>query len=357
MSRTFSIYLDAVRFIAAIAVFLTHLSTENILRINLVSQFGHDAVVVFFVLSGCVIAYTVESRDRDLKTYAISRLARLWSVVIPALCLTLVLDPLGGAFTREASGSLDHSFLTILANALFINQLWFLNLVPGSNSPFWSLGFEVWYYALFAAFTFFSGIRRIFGIAVIALIAGPKILIMLPIWLLGVAVYRWCPRWGELAGWTIFIGSVVLYLVYRWANFTPVAIRISDFLHVEHAKFGMAYYFSSDYAVGVLVALNFWGFRACEHRVAPLFDQLKVSIRVLAGFTFSLYLFHVPIIDYLGRLLGKGNYLIPVIAMVAIFALGAITERKKDAFRRILVQATEHAHQLFAKASALTLRT
>jgi hypothetical protein len=180
---------------------------------------------------------------------------------------------------------------------------------------------------------------------------------MLPIWLLGVAVYRCRPRWGELAGWAIFIGSVVIYLVYRWADFTPVAIRICDFLRVEYANFGMAYYFSSDYGVGVLVALNFWGFRACEHRVAPLFDQLKVSIRVLASFTFSLYLFHVPIIDYLGRVLGKGDYLIPAIAVLVTFAFGAITERKKDAFRRILVQATEHAHRLFTKVSALTLRT
>ncbi len=324
---------------------------------GVISQFGHDAVVVFFVLSGCVIAYSVKTRDRDLETYAISRLARMWSVVIPALCLTIALDFLGSDIGRQTGGPLDHSFLTILANAIFVNQLWFLNLVPGSNSPFWSLGFEVWYYILFAAFTFPTGKRRLFWIAVMALIAGPKILLMLPIWLLGVAVYRWRPPSSELAGWALMVGSIVIYLVYRWVDFTPVAIDVSRLLHVANAKFGMAYYFSSDYAVGIMVALHFWGFRMCEHRLTTLFDQLKVPIRFLASFTFSIYLFHVPIIVFLVRIFGKDNYLTPVTAVVVIFAFGAVTERKKEAVRSMLIQVAVRIRQFFAMVLAPSLRS
>src|SRR5438445_9220167 len=152
------------------------------------------------------------------------------------------------------------------------------------------------------------------------------------------------------------LGSALIYLVYRWVNFTPLAIEISSILHVVHAKFGMAYYFASDYAVGVLVALTFWGFRMCEHRIALLFDRLKAPIRFLASFTFSLYLFHVPIIDFLVRIFGKGNYLTPVTAVVIIFAFGAVTERKKDAVRRLLIQAAAHMQQILARVSAPALR-
>ena len=53
--------------------------------------------MVFFVLSGFVIAYVSEQKEHTLREYSISRLARLWSVAVPALILTIALDQLGRA--------------------------------------------------------------------------------------------------------------------------------------------------------------------------------------------------------------------------------------------------------------------
>lgn len=88
MSPTFSIYLDAIRFLAALTVFLAHAQAPHRGALQLGGfpawRLANDAVVTFFVLSGLVIHYSVDHRDCEIATYIINRLARLWSVVIPA---------------------------------------------------------------------------------------------------------------------------------------------------------------------------------------------------------------------------------------------------------------------------------
>ena len=64
MSRAFSIYLDAIRFLAALLVLFYH--ANWIYRPGILfTSLGHEAVVIFFVLSGFVIAYVAETRETD----------------------------------------------------------------------------------------------------------------------------------------------------------------------------------------------------------------------------------------------------------------------------------------------------
>ena len=87
-----SLYLDLVRWAAALTVFIEHLREHTKIGFaafwaahpfwyshwNLFSQ---TAVTVFFVLSGYVIAHVLATRERTPVDYAASRLARLYSVV------------------------------------------------------------------------------------------------------------------------------------------------------------------------------------------------------------------------------------------------------------------------------------
>ena len=99
MTRGFSLYLDALRFLAALVVFASHMGYYRFTHGNMQwirdLNLGSDAVVVFFVLSGFVIAYTTLTKDRGPTAYAEARFARLYSVVIPALIFTFALDGLG----------------------------------------------------------------------------------------------------------------------------------------------------------------------------------------------------------------------------------------------------------------------
>src|SRR5271157_507292 len=198
MTRAFSLYLDALRFGAAFTVFVSHWAAARYSGGELwrVMPYGRTAVLVFFVLSGFVIAWVSSTRERTFGEYALSRAARLYSVILPAFVVTAALDGIGvaidpGLYEAEIRLSLAQSFLGYALSAVFLGESWRLTMLPGSDIPFWSLNYEVWYYVLFAAATFLQGRRRTVALIGAALLAGPKVLLLFPIWLAGVAAWRW----------------------------------------------------------------------------------------------------------------------------------------------------------------------
>ena len=79
-------------------VFLVHAQYERTGGLSFaapLANLGNDAVMVFFVLSGFVIAYVADKKEKTFHDYALSRLARLYSVAAPALALTVVVDYVG----------------------------------------------------------------------------------------------------------------------------------------------------------------------------------------------------------------------------------------------------------------------
>src|ERR1700730_8312582 len=196
MNRSTSIYLDLVRFLAATTVLIGHANFDELTGglpylsgLNMAT--ANDAVIVFFVLSGLVIAYVADTKENTLREFFLSRLARLWSVVVPALLLTVILDYAGSRIAPSLYDPewTDNPVLRLAANLFFVNELWFSSIRPFSNAPFWSIGYEFWYYVVFAA-AFFVRRPASFGwLGLVALVIGPRILVLLPIWLLGVWVY------------------------------------------------------------------------------------------------------------------------------------------------------------------------
>ena len=94
MNRATSVFLDGLRVFAAIWIFAHHCVME--FYKDPWGAHGHDAVVIFFVLSGYVIAFsTLGRKNTQVKQYAIARLSRLYSVVIPALILSALVVVLG----------------------------------------------------------------------------------------------------------------------------------------------------------------------------------------------------------------------------------------------------------------------
>ena len=173
MTQALSLYLDALRFGAAFTVFVSHWAGARYsggLFWQLMG-YGRTAVIVFFVLSGFVIAWVTETRERSFEDYAFSRIARLYSVIVPAFLLTAVLDRLATAIDPQLYGpevSLGpvERFLGYALSLVFLGESWGLTMLPGFNVPFWSLNYEAWYYVLFGAALFLRGRRR--TVAVIA---------------------------------------------------------------------------------------------------------------------------------------------------------------------------------------------
>lgn len=365
MSKTMSLYLDLTRLFAATVVFLDHLSyrrfTGGFLKSWNLHDYGNDAVMVFFVLSGFVIAYVSDKKETTLKAYSFSRLARLWSVVIPALILTITLDAIGShIYVAVYNGPwvpTDHFGVRLVANLFFVNQIWFLSIRPFSDGPFWSIGYEFWYYVIFAAAFYVRHPRRYLVLALICLFVGPKILLLLPVWLLGVWAYSRTVRGAvaEHIGWILFTGSIAAYIFFREMGL-PQLFLDWTFSHLGKSfvldKLTWSQFFLSSYVAGILVALNFVGFSAISHRFSLFFKLLKRPIRYFAGFTFAIYLFHVPLLQFFTAVSNNvrdesvHNTIVIVGTVLFIWLFGMITERRKSELRVWLTSTYEAAIKL-----------
>lgn len=361
MNKPTSIYLDLVRFLAAMTVFFVHAGINRysggLPILWRFTDLGNDAVMVFFVLSGLVIAYVAHEREKTLKDYFISRLARLYSVVAPALVATVILDFVGLHIAPSLYTAwyfqADNPLWRFFANFFFINELWFLSVKPFSNNPFWSLGYEFWYYVLFAAAYYLERPARYFVIAAVSLVVGPKILILFPIWLFGVWAYSRISSKpvSELAGWVLVVGSIVGYLIFRFTGGPKPLVDWTNacyggaFESCRHL--GFSQFFLSSYVIGALVAIHFVGISAIAQRFARMIERFEVPIRYLAGFTFSVYLFHFPLLQFFAAAsIGVENATLRSAitvfgTMAAIWALGTVTERRKLDYRRWLLAACD----------------
>jgi peptidoglycan/LPS O-acetylase OafA/YrhL len=355
MNRYVSIYLDLVRFLAAVVVFFVHANydrfTTEIPLFWVLRDSGNDAVMAFFVLSGFVIAYVVDKKEKTPKEYFISRFARLYSVVIPALLITYVLDHLGSRIAFSVYDGWwyanDNPIWRVFANMTFVNELWFTSTRPFTNGPFWSLGYEFWYYTIFAAAWFLRGWVKIVVVGLLCLLVGPKILLLLPVWLLGVQAYHIVKKRmvSEKLGWVLFIVSSALYAFYRFKCYPDT---IYDYM-LE--SFGTAFVqdkllwsqeFISSYIIGTLVATHFIGMAAIAPRFANVLRAAEKPIRYLAGYTFALYLLHYPLLQFFAAVATKvgipflHNLIVIFGSLAAVWALGAITEKRKADWRRLM---------------------
>ena len=260
MPHHLSLYLDVVRFAAALVVVLSHAWLVLFPGYPLHWP-GPAAVIVFFVLSGFMMAYVTDRRDRSLADYALDRLSRLWSVALPALGFGIVLGPYvsQSVFMPELADS--NVAVRTAANAVFMAQAWFLDFAPPLNGPFWSLNYEAWYYAIFGAWTYLPRASRAPVAILLSLIAGPKILLLMPCWLLGVLVYRTMQRRrvSEKTAVLLWICSLVAAaLLIKSA----VPTRLHDIFQSHSPQMATLLAYSSspltDYALAVLVAVNFY---------------------------------------------------------------------------------------------------
>lgn len=341
MNKETSIYLDAIRFTAAMAVFFGHISGGRFTAglFWQMGPYGPEAVDVFFVLSGFVIAYVYDTRENTVLRYAVSRFARIYSVAIPALVVTFILDAIGratrpGLYT-QAWHYVWHGRVSQIAHALtFTNQIWFNNLPPGSDFPFWSLGFEVWYYVIFAVAVFAVKPWRIPLVMFLLIFVGPKVAAMFPIWLMGFGAYHLCKHVVipvPIAA-ILCLGAIGLWIgyeIYAWHVGRPIGPNWIGRPPIIQ-----------DYIIGTLFAVHLIGFRFVSHIPGPILQFFASPIRWVAGATLTLYLFHLPLSQFLAAetpwppSAWQTRALIYIGVPILVFVIAEFTERRKNIWRQ-----------------------
>ncbi|MDQ3395953.1 MAG: acyltransferase [Bacteroidota bacterium] len=147
------LWLDLLRGLSALVVLSSHLRSiifddfQNVEPDKLayvfymMTGFGHEAVIIFFTLSGFFIIKNIHSLNVQGKwsgtDYIINRITRLWVVLIPALFFTAFIDQLGllffsgtqlysGAFSNmPAVDPINNSSSLIFIGNIFFYKLFF----------------------------------------------------------------------------------------------------------------------------------------------------------------------------------------------------------------------------------------
>jgi peptidoglycan/LPS O-acetylase OafA/YrhL len=279
------------------------------------------------VLSGYVIAFTTENKNRGALQYAQARLSRLYSVLLPAILITFAIEAfimfqypvVHKVYYRDAM------LLRYIASGLFINEIWFLSMAPPINGPLWSLSYEFWYYVVFGVF-FFRKKFKYFAISltIVLLVVGPKILLMMPIWLMGVMIYKLTkPRINDILAWFLVAGS--------WA----CAILISIYCPAMPQKLGTPPFFFgaqfiTDWLIGISVACSIFFLPGWKNNGATAILKSKGGyfyFRKAADLTFPIYILHYPLLvlfkALVGVRIGSSSQLLTALVVV-LLACGII---------------------------------
>ncbi len=351
MSLQFSLYLDLIRFLAAILVVISHANVRYLSHEILpLSTHGHIAVIFFFVLSGYVIAYVTNLKENKFSLYWSSRISRIYSVALPVILITPLLDLAGTSIAElpviyhENPNNLWP--VRIFASLFFLNEIWFNSIMSFSNTPFWSLCYEMSYYFIFSLIFFLNKRIRWWVVTIVCFFVGPKILLLFPVWLMGVYLChsKKLAQLSKTGGWVLFLCSSITLLSWEYLDITN---QISSYLKSQigenlHYQLAFSKYFLGDWVLGFLILINFAGFRAIAECFSFFLDPAKKLIRYAASFTLTLYLFHQPLIQFYAALISgeKGS---PVYfwqtmsaTLVTIFILGILTEHKREGIRQWL---------------------
>jgi peptidoglycan/LPS O-acetylase OafA/YrhL len=335
-------WLDLIRAVAALAVLLGHgvqvMGYTGYFPFTIALQ--QNAVIVFFVLSGLLIAHSA-ARAPSLRSYAIARVSRILPVSVGAVAISLavgLVDAGLNAPTLFAADAQAGDPASGFAALLFLGEGYWQTFEL--NPPHWSLCYEVWFYALFGAAVFLKGRTQALWLAVLCLAAGANVLLLLPCWLFGVALHRWG---GELP--------------LRWAR-PALALAFASLFAVQHLAgpllgvlmklapwdLGYSLYALSDLILAACIAVGLMGMRTLTAHGVVIPSRVQPVIRYFAEMSFSLYLLHWPVLKLLrlagvsvgGNPVGLGAVLVLVVAVSAGFA--ALTEHKRPAVRAWLEQ-------------------
>lgn len=334
ISDPLSNFLDLLRWISALIVVLTHLRStimvryEDLEHINIItslfyfiSNIGHQAVIVFFVLSGFLVGGNVYDLYRNGKfkwnIYLINRTSRLYIVLIPALICGFILDTIGSTnyinYYINTYGFGPFSYNVIDRMTI---QNFFINLTMlqgsigttfGSNGPLWSLAYEFWYYILFPMIlsVFFNTNYRIklfylLLIVLVCLMLNVTILIYFTYWIIGVITYQ------------------LIKNNYNTFKFPKLSIII----------FILSLYISTTSMIPIFKINMLILSITCAYMIYSV-NKLDKGLfnfsinKQMSNFSYTVYLFHAPLLLFLTSFMGleKNQPTTQVIIIFTVFLI------------------------------------
>lgn len=284
------------------------------------TSLSHQAVIVFFVLSGFLVGgnviRSIANGGWNFMSYSIARVTRLWVVLLPALLMTLILDSFGKGFfggpfyegaayfhSAPNAEALDASW----SLGTFLQNIFFLQTITsptfGTNGPLWSLANEFWYYVIFPLGFFAINNHYRPAVRLFLLLLTLAIVAALPfqlvaygmIWLFGYGAaeinHRKFLHFGTRTRWTLMLAALGLF---------ACAVVYSRTTQNKAADFGLALAFT----LLILMMLK---------------SASAFGASALSNISFTLYLTHFPALAFLTNAIFRGERSQPTSVMMLVW--------------------------------------
>lgn len=337
------VFLDFIRGIAAQAVLFGH-AISYLHIFDFMSPFGgiyiqNISVVIFFILSGILITKCLIRawNQDDFYSYFIDRFVRIYVSYIPCLFFVFFLDLINISLNTSAYRyKSSFNIQTFIAN-IFMLQDFPLELFHytsfGSGRPFWTLAIEWWLYMATGLLLYFAKqMSNIFKLNQMFHLKN-----VLTYFILGfVLIVPYANIYGRGNGLTLFwlLGSFI-YIFISNINFNKhkensankkiylmfLGVLIFSFIFMI-IQINMDYNFN----VALMIAIGFLS-------ILIYFEnfQLKTSIYLkkisttLASYSFTIYLIHYSVLDFLTLYCKNDNkYFLLIFSLILCNALSFI---------------------------------
>lgn len=333
ISKSASVFLDSLRIIASLLV-LVHHATQQWLSTypNAVKQLetiAHASVIIFFVLSGYFISFATIDTNLNFKKYAVARLSRLYSVLVPALLITAIIE----IFVKFINPELANYYLRgnspirYVLSIVFCNEIGWISAAPPINGPLWSLSYEFWYYVIFGLLFYYGRTKKGIILTIIAcVVAGPKILLLMPIWIFGMMFY--------------FISKKHINIKKSWTSvFIILGIAASLVVYLPAMPFELGFkplFFANQFLKDWLVGAVFtFTLVFVPDEDISMKESFVIKIRKIADLSFPLYILHYPILVlWQAIFVRKANDIVQmceamITAIILSILIGGVLERKR----------------------------
>ena len=280
---------------------------------------GGEAVFLFFVLSGLVLALPATRGELNWARYYPSRLIRLYLPVIAAIMFTALTIIAVSRDGQSASQWLEmhpksYSVSGIVADATLLDG------TSGTMTPLWSLKWEIWFSVLLPVYVAVASKvspALVLAGSLLLLAFGSTVqsgvLMYLPMFAIGVALAH---AWPRISRWAAAVnGSRIGWMAWGGMLIASVTLALSTWMF-NPLLVGMGAVTLPLILVGVVGIVLLAAF-------SPL-AQWMLSWRPFAWLgtlSFSLYLTHEPIVVAFGFLLPTHPKLAAVFAISCAFPL------------------------------------
>ena len=324
------VFLDAMRGIAALVVFLGHarffltdltlsgaLVTQNFLiifgaAILQLFVFGHQAVILFVFLSGFWVCYSQINKQLTKKDFAKRRLSKVYLPYLFALIISAVIDLAAQFFMPQFYSQLVLNVYAFVSTFFLFGALY---TGFGSNIPLITVAIIIICYFLYMIFEKHLVIGLLVGIAGLVayyLTLEPILLVLVywNVWVFGAITSTIFLKKGNLLSGKkrylayvldLMSGLFVLWVLYStYINPTWIANIPQDML------------------LGIAIAYLVYRLVTAKPRIRTLSFFNKLS-----DYSYSLYLIHYPFIVVVYALYGKSTwFFFGIIVVVFVATLG-----------------------------------